>query len=152
MPAKFTVRILSWKEALPLARPVRGKVFIDEQRVPRELEWDEWDECSDHAVASDSSGNPIGTARLLPDGHIGRMAVLKEWRRQGVGAALLVTMLERARGRSISRVVLRAQIQAVGFYRRFGFSERGEQFEEAGIPHVEMTLELSPPATGAADS
>ena len=148
MPAPFTIRILIWEEALPLARPVRERVFIDEQSVPRELEWDEWDEASDHAVALDLAGNPIGTARLLPDGRIGRMAVLKEWRGKRVGAALLDAMLARARERAMPRALLHAQIQAAGFYRRFGFSERGEEFLEAGIPHVEMTLELFPRETG----
>ena len=144
MAAQFTVRIMAWPEALPLARPVRERVFIEEQKVPLELEWDEWDEASDHAVAFDAGGNPIGTARLLPDGRIGRMAVLKDWRGKGVGAALLGAMLDQARGRSMACVVLHAQTQAAGFYRRFGFSERGGQFEEARIPHVEMTLELFP--------
>lgn len=144
MPAQFTVRIMAWREALPLARPVRERVFIDEQKVPRELEWDEWDDPSEHAVACDAAGNPIGTARLLPDGRIGRMAVLEQWRRKGVGAALLTAVLDRARGRSMVRALLHAQIQAAGFYRRFGFSERGEEFLEAGIPHVEMVLDLSP--------
>ena len=144
MAAKFTIRIMSWREALPLARPVRERVFIDEQKVPRELEWDEWDEASDHAVAFEAGGDAIGTARLLPSGRIGRMAVLKEWRRMGVGAALLEAVLERARSRSMARAVLHAQTQAAGFYRRFGFSERGEEFDEAGIAHVEMTLDLFP--------
>ena len=144
MAETFTIRVLAWPEALPLARPVREKVFIEEQRVPRELEWDEWDERSDHAVARDMKGQAIGTARLLPDGRIGRMAVLREWRRRGVGAALMEALLRQARGQSVSRVTLHAQTQAAGFYRRFGFSERGGEFLEAGIPHVEMTLELSP--------
>jgi predicted GNAT family N-acyltransferase len=144
MPSPFTVRILAWREARPLARPVRDKVFIEEQRVPQELEWDEWDESSDHAVAVDAAGNAIGTARLLPDGRIGRMAVLKERRGKGVGAALLRAMLDRARERSMMRAVLHAQVRAAGFYRRFGFRERGGEFLEAGIPHVEMTLDLFP--------
>jgi predicted GNAT family N-acyltransferase len=142
MPAPFTIRVTIWAEALPLARPVRERVFIDEQRVPQELEWDEWDEASEHAVALDVQGNPIGTARLLPDGRIGRMAVLKEWRGKGVGGALLEAMLGRARVRSMPSALLHAQTHAAGFYRRFGFSERGEEFLEAGIPHVEMGLDL----------
>ena len=145
MPAPFTIRIMGWPEALALARPVRERVFIDEQKVPRELEWDQWDDAGDHAVAFDALGKPIGTARLLPDGRIGRMAVLKDWRGKGVGAALLRAMLERARSRSMARAVLHAQVHAAGFYRRFGFSERGGEFVEAGIPHLEMTLELFPP-------
>ncbi len=145
MRATFTISILAWDAALPLARPVRELVFVTEQKVPLELEWDEWDERSDHAVARDTSGQAIGTARLLPDGRIGRMAVLREWRRRGVGAALMEALLQKAREQSLSRVTLHAQTHAAGFYRRFGFSERGGEFWEAGIPHVEMTLELSPP-------
>ena len=145
MRATFTISILAWDEALLLARPVREQVFVTEQKVPLELEWDEWDERSDHAVARDTSGQAIGTARLLPDGRIGRMAVLREWRRRGVGAALMEALLQRAREQSLSRVTLHAQTHAAGFYRRFGFSERGGEFWEAGIPHVEMTLELCPP-------
>ena len=144
MSRAFTIRILSWSEALPLARPVREKVFVDEQKVPRELEWDEWDERCDHAVACDSGGRAIGTARLAPDGRLGRMAVLRECRGLGVGAALLEALLGRARERSLSRVTLHAQTHAAGFYRRFGFSERGGEFLEADIPHFEMTIELSP--------
>jgi|SRR5262245_57736311 len=151
MAAPFTIRIMAWREALPLARPVRKVVFIDEQKVPLDLEWDEWDEASDHAIAFDSASNPIGTARLLPDGRIGRMAVLKGWRGKGVGAALLDAMLSCARGRRMARALLHAQVQAAGFYRRFGFSERGAVFLEAGIPHVEMILELFP-RKGSADS
>ncbi len=112
--------------------------------MPRELEWDEWDERSEHAVARDSKGRAIGTARLLPDGRIGRMAVLVEWRRRGVGAALLEALLALARERSLPRVTLHAQTRAAGFYRRFGFNERGGEFLEAGIAHLEMMLELSP--------
>jgi len=145
MSATFTISILAWDKALPLARPVREEVFVAEQKVPLELEWDEWDERSDHAVARDARGRAIGTARLLPDGRIGRMAVLREWRRRGVGAALMEALLQKAREQSLSRVTLHAQTHAAGFYRRFGFSERGGEFWEAGIPHVEMTLELSPP-------
>src|SRR5882762_4983737 len=99
MPVAFNIRVLAWAEALPLARPVREQVFVAEQRVPLELEWDEWDELSDHAVARDIKGQAIGTARLLPDGRIGRMAVLGEWRRRGVGTALLEALLEQARKR-----------------------------------------------------
>ena len=144
MTATFTISILAWDKALPLARPVREQVFVVEQKVPLELEWDEWDERSDHAIARDINGRAIGTARLLPDGRIGRMAVLGEWRRRGVGAALLEALLGQARKRSMRHITLHAQTHAAGFYRRFGFNERGGEFFEAEIPHVEMTLELFP--------
>ena len=134
---------------MPLSRPVREQVFIVEQNVPRELEWDEWDAPSDHALACDAAGSAIGTARLLPDGRIGRMAVLRAYRRRGVGAALMAALLVRARERELSSVTLHAQTQATGFYRRFGFSERGGTFWEAGIPHVKMQLSLPPvPSSG----
>src|SRR6266481_9653749 len=123
MSATFTISVLTWDLALPLARPVREEVFVAEQKVPLELEWDEWDERSDHAVARDAKGQAIGTARLLPDGRIGRMAVLGEWRRRGVGSALLEALLERARKRAIRRITLHAQTHAAAFYRRFGFNE-----------------------------
>ena len=144
MKAPFTIRILIWAEAMPLARTVREKVFIEEQKVPRELEWDEWDERCDHAVACDPQGRAIGTARLAPGGKLGRMAVLRDWRGLGVGAALLDALLGRARQQALSRVTLHAQTHAAGFYRRFGFIERGEGFLEAGIPHLEMSLDLTP--------
>jgi predicted GNAT family N-acyltransferase len=151
MSVRFTVRILDWADARPLARPIREEVFVREQKVPLEIEWDEWDERSDHAVARAAEGRAIGTGRLLPDGQIGRMAVLKDWRGKGVGAALLLALLDRARDRAMPRALLHAQVQAAGFYRRFGFSERGGEFVEAGIPHVKMALELTP-RRGSADS
>jgi predicted GNAT family N-acyltransferase len=144
MLPSFTVRILDWAEARELARLVRERVFIDEQHVPRDLEWDEWDELSDHAVAQDPQGAAVGTARLLLDGRLGRMAVLSGWRGRGVGTRMLEALLGRARARGIANVTLHAQTQAAGFYRRFGFNEQGEVFREAGIAHVEMTLQLFP--------
>ncbi|OGA17348.1 MAG: hypothetical protein A3G25_09675 [Betaproteobacteria bacterium RIFCSPLOWO2_12_FULL_63_13] len=138
----FTISLMTWREAMPLARAVRDDVFIVEQGVPRALEWDDWDEQSDHAVALDADSNAIGTARLLPDGRIGRMAVLRPWRRMGVGAALLRALLQQARGRGISEVVLHAQTHAAGFYGRFGFRPTGDEFIEAGIPHLPMSLTI----------
>src|SRR5258708_26993203 len=119
MRATFTISILAWDEALALARPVREQVFVEEQRVPRELELDEWDESCEHAVACDSRGEAIGTARLLPDGTIRRMAVLGEWRRPGVGTALLEALLERAPHRSIPRLTPHPHPHAAAFSPRF---------------------------------
>lgn len=142
MSATVRVEVLSWPEALPLARPIREQVFVQEQGVPVELEYDELEEYSDHAIAFDAKGNAIGTARLLHTGKIGRMAVLKAYRGRGVGAALLRVLLQQARKREMASVSLHAQTQAVGFYRRFGFCEEGPEFDEAGIRHVEMKLDL----------
>src|SRR2546423_6688911 len=144
MRAAFTIRVLDWPEALPFARPIREQVFVEEQKVPRELELDEWDERCEHAVACDFRGAAIGTARLLPDGRIGRMAVLGDWRRRGVGTALLQALLERARTRSMRRLTLHAPTPAAGFYRRFGLNERGGGFLEAELPPVELTPETVP--------
>jgi predicted GNAT family N-acyltransferase len=149
MPLPFAIRVLGWNEASALAGPLREEVFVVEQGVPRELEWDDDDARCRHAVAIDAAGNAIGTARLLPEGRIGRMAVRKAWRRRGVGAALMRALLEEARAAGMTRITLHAQTHAAGFYRGFGFSARGGEFLEAGIPHLEMTLDLAarrPPA------
>lgn len=144
MPSTFTIRVLDWDDAAALARPVREEVFVVEQRVPLEMEWDGLDAGARHAVALDAGGEAIGTARLLPEGRIGRMAVRKAWRGKGVGAALMRALLDEAKAANLASVVLHAQTHAADFYRRFGFSARGEPFEEAGIPHVEMRLALRP--------
>ena len=121
---------------------VREAVFVREQQVPLELEWDEADAACVHVLAEDSSGSPIGTGRLLPDGHIGRMAVLAGWRRRGVGAALLIELMRIAREQGFDAVVLNAQTQAMAFYARHGFSTEGEEFLDAGIPHRRMRRAL----------
>jgi predicted GNAT family N-acyltransferase len=147
MPLPFTVRVLGWDEAARLARGVREEVFVAEQGVPVEMEWDDRDRVCRHAVATDGAGDAIGTARLLPEGRIGRMAVRARWRRKGVGAALMRALLDEARAAGMKTLTLHAQTHAAGFYRSFGFSVRGGEFVEAGIPHVEMTLDLSAAGT-----
>ena len=142
--AAFEVRVCGWDEARPLARPVREEVFIAEQGVPRELEWDDADATSRHALALDAAGRCVGTARLLRDGHLGRMAVLAPWRRRGVGRALAQALIERARRDGHRHIVLHAQTHAAPFYRKLGFREEGAVFEEAGIPHVIMRMDLAP--------
>lgn len=140
----FVVRMLDWNAARDQARRVREEVFVREQGVPIEQEWDEWDERCVHALAVDETGQAIGTGRLLPDGRIGRMAVLRSWREQGVGAAIVEALLQRARQLCMPDVTLHAQTYATGFYERFGFVAEGATFMEAGIPHVTMTLRLEP--------
>ena len=120
-------------------RTVRWKVFVEEQHVPEDLEWDDEDERSDHVMAVARDGAPIGTGRLLRDGHIGRMAVLKEWRGQGVGSALMIHLLRLARESGHEVVRLHAQTHAAGFYAKHGFAADGGEFMEAGIPHVVMS-------------
>ncbi len=138
-----SVKIVRWEDETPLIRSIRTAVFIHEQQVPDELEWDEFDEISVHVLAFNSTEQPVGTARLLPDGYIGRMAVLKEWRNRGTGSAMLQKVLEEMNNRGMHNAMLNAQLTAVGFYQRFGFRIlSGEEFNEAGIPHVKMFLQL----------
>ncbi|MFA5914416.1 MAG: GNAT family N-acetyltransferase [Burkholderiales bacterium] len=140
----FSVRVCTWDAARAQARRIRELVFVLEQGVPPELEMDELDAHCDHALAYAADGAAVGTGRLLPDGHVGRMAVLKEYRGKGVGALLLQALVEQARSRGHAFVRLNAQIQASGFYRRYGFDVAGPGFMEAGIPHVSMQRELKP--------
>jgi predicted GNAT family N-acyltransferase len=135
------IELLSWDEARAHASPIRFTVFCEEQGVPREIELDEHDPVSVHAVVFDQ-GIPIATGRLLPDGHIGRMAVLKEWRDRGIGGLILNALMERARQRGDSQVVLSAQVGAARFYEAHGFVRHGAEYMEAGIRHQEMRRRL----------
>ena len=132
---------MSWEKARAGAAPIRFTVFVQEQRVPAEIELDAMDPQSLHALAYED-GAPVGTGRLLPDGHIGRMAVLKEFRNRGVGAAMLKRLIDAARERGDREVALSAQVHAVRFYRAHGFVEEGPQYEDAGIRHQAMRLAL----------
>lgn len=131
---EFGVATGSWDEIGPQAAPLREAVFIAEQGVPADMEWDEFDAVSLHAIAHDSAGAIIGTGRLLPDGHIGRLAVRADWRGQGVGRAVLERLLEAAGQKNLSPL-LHAQTQATRFYEKLGFVAEGPEFIEAGIPH-----------------
>ncbi len=117
---------------------VRTDVFVLEQNVPITLEIDEMDVFSLHAVVYDETGKAIGTGRLLSDGHIGRMAVRKIWRGIGIGSQVLQALMGAAQERGDQMVLINAQVQAVGFYARFGFVSEGEEFDDAGIPHILM--------------
>ena len=137
--------MVSWQEAEPQLRAIRSTVFIQEQNVPEALEWDGADAHASHVLACDAAGKAIGTARLLLHGnlaHIGRMAVLKGWRKQGVGSAVLECIIAEARRRGASSAFLNAQTNAVAFYERAGFTREGAEFLDAGIPHFRMTRRL----------
>jgi predicted GNAT family N-acyltransferase len=138
----FNVGLVEWRDAERELRTIRTAVFIVEQQVPEALEWDEMDTRSTHALARDAEGSPIGCGRLLPTGYIGRMAVLAPWRGRGVGAALLVALVDLARERGHARAILNAQARAMPFYVRHGFAPTGERFDEAGIDHRVMTRTL----------
>jgi len=178
----FTIHPVTWHDAEPLLRLVREAVFMREQGVPAELEWDGLDESAHHVLAVSATGQAIGCGRILPNGHdtveihdetshvhfphlnplpqageeaneslresknsahIGRIAVLPEWRGKKVGTALLQGLIEYAKARHHSEVDIDAQVQALPFYRNHDFVEEGEVFMDAGIPHRKMRLKLN---------
>ncbi len=141
----YTVHLADWQDNGCALRAIREAVFIREQGVPAELEWDEFDADCVHLIARDAARNAIGTARLLlqgTQGTVGRMAVQKEWRRRGVGGALLRRIIEEAMKGEVQQLALSAQTHAVGFYARYGFRATGGTFMDAGLPHIGMILPL----------
>jgi predicted GNAT family N-acyltransferase len=144
--SSITVRRVEWREAAAQLRAIRFEVFVTEQHVPEELEWDGRDEQCVHVLARTQAGQAVGTARLLPDAHIGRMAVLAQWRGHGVGGLLLGELLKAALARGHTHVELSAQTHAIGFYQRFGFAVVSDEYSDAGIPHRTMRLALATPA------
>ncbi len=136
------VELVEWVKAEQPIRTIRETVFIFEQAVPEELEWDGLDPLCAHVLARNEQGDAIGTARMQANGTIGRMAVLKDWRGRGVGRVLLHTLLDLAAKQGLTRVTLSAQTHAVGFYKGAGFQVVGEPFMDAGIPHRSMVKDL----------
>jgi predicted GNAT family N-acyltransferase len=144
--AAFVVRPVNWDARRRELRALRRAVFIEEQNVPEELEWDEVDQRAYHVLATTRDGSAVGTGRLSMDCQIGRMAVARAWRGRGVGSAVLKTLLDFALKEGCRVVRLHAQTHAIGFYERFGFETVGDEFQEAGIPHRAMELRLVPEA------
>lgn len=147
-PDAGRVELTDWATTGSAIRAIRETVFIHEQGVPVDLEWDGLDSSCAHVLAWNDLGETIGTARMQPNGTIGRMAVLKDWRGRGVGQALLQTLLDLAVKQGLPRVTLSAQIHALGFYERAGFHVVGEPFMDADIPHRKMARELLPTGPG----
>jgi predicted GNAT family N-acyltransferase len=141
----FRVQAVDFQSALAELRSVRDEVFVAEQGVPVEIEHDALDPACTHVLARLLDGTPIGTARLTPDRHIGRMAVRAPWRGRGVGDALLLALVDEARRRGWPDVALNSQASAIGFYARHGFQPEGERFMEAGIEHQAMVRTLRGP-------
>jgi YbgC/YbaW family acyl-CoA thioester hydrolase len=135
-----------WLELKVLASPLRTEVFVDEQKVPAEMEWDDDDETALHAVAKNRMGMVLATGRLLQHApgtaRIGRMAVKKQMRGSDLGRRVLQSLMDAAKARGDTQVLLHAQCSAQGFYKRAGFIPQGEIFEEAGIAHIEMVRSL----------
>lgn len=145
--AMLEIRLGAWAQLGEAARQIRTEVFVHEQQIPLELEWDEDDSTALHAVAYNRLGMPVATGRLLQHGpdvaRIGRMAVSRVLRGSGLGRAILQALMEAARLRGDRSVILHAQRSAEGFYHQLGFAGHGDPFEEAGIPHLEMRKELT---------
>ena len=139
-PSGPRVYEVAWATHGDPLKALRRTVFVEEQGVPEEEEWDGQDGASRHFIAEDATGTPVGTARLMPSGQIGRMAVLKHLRGTGIGARLLAAAVDAARQGSYERIFLHAQTQAAGFYESAGFRPTGETFMEAGIEHRLMVL------------
>lgn len=135
---RYHINIARLPGDLPAIHKVRHQVFIVEQGIPADLEWDDRDAACHHVLATDARHMTIGTGRLDPEGRIGRMAVLPAWRSHGVGRALLAALLNLARAQGHVKVVVHAQRIVADFYRKAGFREQGRPFMEAGIEHVKM--------------
>ncbi|WP_290885770.1 GNAT family N-acetyltransferase [Arenimonas sp.] len=144
IPTEFRIDPADYTADFQDLRSVRETVFVLEQNVPIEEEWDELDPRCHHVIARDANHQPIGTGRLTPERKIGRMAVLKAWRNKGVGDALMVALMNQARSLGWTEVSLNAQVSAEAFYARHGFQPYGERFMEAGIEHQAMRRTLEP--------
>lgn len=142
MSNPFTVSLVCWHDGEPLLKSIRDAVFIRERGVPAELEWDGKDEGSRHALALSLQGDAIGCGRMLPDGHIGHIAVLPQWRKQKVGTALVEALLDYARAHDYQQISVDAQPHYVPFYRNNGFVEQGDPFVDAGVQRIKMALKL----------
>ena len=138
--AHTTIRFAYWDNVADnkMLSNIRHRVFIEEQKVPESLEWDEFDDSSSHFIVL-YKHEAIAAARLKLDGQIGRMAVLPNYRNKGVGSALLQFILNNIDRRNLTQVYLHAQTTAITFYERMGFVSHGGIFHEANIPHREMT-------------
>ena len=131
------VKQVKWQDEESHLRHIRTTVFIEEQQVPEDMEWEEYDKTCVHVLAT-INNRPIATGRLLETGQIGRMAVLKSHRKQGVGSKMLEKMLSIAESMNMKAVFLNSQVDAIRFYNHFGFMEEGSVFDDAGIPHKKM--------------
>jgi len=136
----FTVEIIDWSSEKARLSSIRTEVFIEEQQVPPDLEWDGLDETATHLLALDADGRAIGCARIIGHNSIGRMAVCKPWRRRGIGGALLAAAIHLCRQRGHGPIRLSAQTHAIPFYERAGFQVCSEEYRDAGIPHRDMQL------------
>jgi predicted GNAT family N-acyltransferase len=141
MKANIDIQVVDWHHKQDVLKAIRKSVFIDEQHVPRDLEWDGQDNDCTHFLAS-INATPVATARLTAKGQIGRMAVLREYRGHGIGSRLLVNVIEQAKQLGHRQVFLHAQVNVIGFYQKHGFRAEGDIFIDAAIEHRSMRLSL----------
>lgn len=136
----IAIAIVNWSDKQAELYSVRRAVFIEEQNIPERIELDGLDPDCFHVLATDKNGRPIGTARINRNGRIGRMAVLQNYRQQGIGRKMIQALMDHGRKYSITDFHVSSQITAIGFYRKMGFEPSGEEFLEAGIKHINMKL------------
>ncbi|MBT4205366.1 MAG: GNAT family N-acetyltransferase [Proteobacteria bacterium] len=139
---KVTIKTVEWGTNESLIKAIRIPVFVEEQNVPYDLDFDEFDPVASHWIAYSKNIYPVATVRLLADGHVGRMAVLKEHRRQGIGRMLILAVLDFAHETKMSKIFLHAQLPARAFYERVGFVAYGNVFVDANIDHIAMELSI----------
>jgi predicted GNAT family N-acyltransferase len=138
---KVDIRVANWPVDKNSLSQIRHRVFVEEQKVPEDLEWDEFDESSAHFLVT-IKDQAIACARLKNDGQIGRMAVLAEYRNRGIGYQLLQYVIQYAAENEFKKLYLHAQLDAIAFYEKQGFTAKGDIFYEANIPHREMLRNL----------
>lgn len=135
----FRVQSGHWDKLEQDAKFIRKQVFIIEQNIPEEEEWDDQDMISDHFVVYDQD-QPIATARLLQNNSVGRVAVLKTYRGQGIGHMIMLEIIRQAHQQDRTFLQLSSQVHAISFYEKLGFSIQGDAYDECGIPHIKMQL------------
>lgn len=138
----FSIQQVDWQTERESLLKVRFKVFVEGQNVPAEIEVDDMDAKCQHFLAVDADGSPIGTARVDDEGHIGRVAVLEEWRGKNVGRELMEASLDCVRRMGLGVALLNSQTYAAPFYEKLGFAVYGDEFTEAGIPHFAMKRQI----------
>lgn len=140
--SKIVIRLADWEKDKATLSTIRSQVFIKEQNVPEDMEWDEFDESACHFLTLEND-QAIACARLKGDGQIGRMAVLADYRNKGTGTKLLQFVLQTAAEKNFKDVYLHAQVTAIVFYEKHGFVSQGDIFHEAGIPHQAMLKSIN---------
>lgn len=137
----FSVKQGSWDQLQQDAKLIRKLVFISEQNIPEQDEWDDQDAISQHFVVYNQN-QPIATARLLANNSVGRVAVLKAYRGQGIGRLIMLEIIAYAQAQKRPSLQLSSQVHAISFYEKLGFSIQGDEYDECGIPHIEMVMPI----------